>query len=76
MQTVNKYVQVFYDGLLQPMGSRTVKKVVGVSLANGGAYIKTVTLYVTVSGSSNKVPVTLNVNDQFASCSTSDIYAN
>lgn len=71
-----QYVQVFYDGLIQTMGTGTVKKVVGVSLSNGGAYIKTVTLYVTVSGSSNKVPVTLNVNDQFASCATTGIDAN
>lgn len=71
-----KYVQVFYDGLEQSFTTGDVTKVVGVTLANGGAYIKTVTLYVTVSGSSNKVPVTLNVNDQFASCSTSGISAN
>ena len=73
---LQKYVQVFYDGLEQSFTSGDVTKVVGVTLANGGAYIKTVTLYVTVSGSSNKVPVTLNVNDQFASCSTSGIAAN
>ena len=73
---LQKYVQVFYDGLEQKFTSGDVKKVVGVTLASGGAYIKTVTLYVTVSGSDNKVPVTLNVNDQFASCSTSGIAAN
>jgi hypothetical protein len=44
-----------------------------LTTSDGGAYIKTVKMYVTVSGSNNKVPVTLTVNDQFASCDATGI---
>ena len=35
---------------------------------NGGAFVKTVDLYVTISGSPNKVCVKVPVNDQVAVC--------
>lgn len=64
----NKFVVVYYDGLEQNVTSSDVIEVKGRALSSGGAFVKTVKLYVTVSGSTNKVPVTLNVNDQIASC--------
>jgi hypothetical protein len=65
----SKYVKVYYDGLEKIISAGDVSKVTGVTQPNGGAYVKTVKLYVTLSdATSYKVPVTLTVNDQFASC--------
>ena len=65
------YVKVYYDGQLQTIGANDVIEVKGTALQNGGAFVTTVKLYVTVSGSNGavKVPVTVNVNDQFKNCS-------
>lgn len=63
-----KFVKVYYDGIEQTITTGDVIEVKGRALTSGGAFVKTVKLYVTVSGSTNKVPVTLNVNDQIASC--------
>ena len=65
------YVKVYYDGQLQTIDPSDVIEVKGTSLTNGGAYVTTVKLYVTVSGSNGqvKVPVTVTVNDQFKNCS-------
>ena len=69
-----KFVKVFYDGIEQNLSSGDVIEVKGNALANGGAFIKTVKLYVQVSGGvGNKVPVTLTVNDQIASCPVTGI---
>ena len=63
------YVKVYYDGQLQTIAHGDVIEVKGTSLTNGGAYVTTVKLYVTVSGSNTvKVPVTVTVNDQFKKC--------
>lgn len=71
----NPFIKVYYDGLEKTnISSSDILEVKGNVLANGGAYIKTVKLYVTVSGSvGNKVPVTLNVNDQIAKCDVTGI---
>ena len=68
-------VEVYYDGLKQDSTKLNVSDVKGVALSsgNGGAYIKTVKVYVNVSGGSNYVQVTLNVNDQIATCDPSGI---
>ena len=65
------YVEVYYDGQLQTIASGDVIEVKGTALTNGGAFVNTVKLYVTVSGSNGtvKVPVTVTVNDQFKNCS-------
>ena len=65
------YVKVYYDGQLQTIGANDVIEVKGTALTGGGAFVTTVKLYVTVSGSNGavKVPVTVNVNDQFKNCS-------
>ena len=68
-----KKVKVFYDGIEQDNTKLSAKNVKGVALANGGAYIKTVDVYVNVSGGDNYVLVTLNVNDQLASVATNGI---
>ena len=69
-----KFVKVFYDGIEQTLSTGDVIEVKGNALANGGAFIKTVKLYVKVSGGvGNKVPVTLTVNDQIASCPVTGI---
>ena len=79
------YVKVYYDGQLQSINSSEVSDIKGVALSavsnNGGAYIKTLKLYVkvaetvnagTATGKYNYVQITLNVNDQIAtSASTS-----
>ena len=64
------YVKVYYDGKLQTIADDDVIEVKGTSLTNGGAFVTTVKLYVTVSGSDGhvKVPVTVTVNDQFKNC--------
>ena len=62
-----KKVKVFYDGVEQKNAELGATNVKGVALTNGGAYIKTVDVYVNVSGGDNYVLVTLNVNDQLAS---------
>lgn len=70
----NPFIKVYYDGLLQTIEDTDIIEVKGNVLAKGGAYIKTVKLYVTVSGDiGNKVPVTLTVNDQIATCLTTGI---
>ena len=69
-----KFVKVFYDGIEQTLSTGDVIEVKGNALAKGGAFIKTVKLYVKVSGGvGNKVPVTLTVNDQIASCPVTGI---
>ena len=59
-------VEVYYDGVKQTITD--VADVDGTVLTNGGAFVKTVDLYVTISGSSNKVCVKVPVNDQVAVC--------
>lgn len=66
-------VEVYYDGQKQDNTKLTASDVKGVVLTsgNGGAYIKTVKVFVNVSGtevttSANYVQVTLTVNDQLA----------
>lgn len=59
-------VEVCYDGVKQTITD--VADVDGVALSNGGAFVKTVDLYVTISGSNNKVCVKVPVNDQIAVC--------
>lgn len=59
-------VEVYYDGVLQNITD--VADVDGTVLTNGGAFVKTVDLYVTISGSANKVCVKVPVNDQIAVC--------
>ena len=61
-------VKVYYDGITQSITSGDVIEVKGKALNNGGAFVDTVKLYVTVSGSNNKIPVTIKVNDQVANC--------
>ena len=63
----SKFVTVWYDGIEQNV--TRVDDVDGVALTKGGAFVKTVKLYVEVSGSNAiYVPVTLNVNDQIDVC--------
>ena len=62
-----KKVKVFYDGVEQDNAKLNAQNVKGVALTSGGAYIKTVDVYVNVSGGYNYVLVTLTVNDQLAS---------
>ena len=59
-------VEVYYDGVKQTITD--VADVDGTVLTNGGAFVKTVDLYVTISGSPNKVCVKVPVNDQVAVC--------
>lgn len=80
-----EFVKVYYDGQLQAIDNTKVSDIKGVALSaasnKGGAYIKTLKLYVKVAetvnagaGTShyNYVQITLNVNDQIAtSASTS-----
>ena len=68
-----KKVKVFYDGVEQDNEKLNVQNVKGVALTSGGAYIKTVDVYVNVSGGDNYVLVTLNVNDQLASVAPTGI---
>ena len=79
------FVKVYYDGQLQTISAGEITDVKGVALSGasnkGGAYIKTLKLYVKVAetinsgsatGKYNYVQITLNVNDQIAnSASTS-----
>ena len=64
------YVKVYYDGQIQTIAAGDVVEVKGTYLPSGGAFVTTVKLYVTVSGSNGnvKVPVTVTVNDQFKNC--------
>ena len=64
--TNSSLVEVYYDGVKQTITD--VADVDGTVLTNGGAFVKTVDLYVTISGSSNKVCVKVPVNDQVAVC--------
>ena len=69
----SNYVKVYYDGQEQVVAVADIVKVDGTNIsgtASAGAFVKTVKLYVTVSGSRGavKVPVTLTVNDQFSNC--------
>lgn len=59
-------VRVYYDGLIQPVTTNDVTHVDGYTISGGGAFVKSVTLWVTVTGTTNKVLVTIPVNDQFA----------
>ena len=67
-----KKVKVFYDGVEQDNTKLNAQNVKGVALTSGGAYIKTVDVYVNVSCGDNYVLVTLNVNDQLASVNNAD----
>ena len=60
------YVKVYYDGVLQ--NTVTTKKVDATTLANGGAFLKSVTVMVEVTGTGNYVPVTIAVNRTIANC--------
>lgn len=60
-------VEVYYDGVKQTITN--VIDVDGTALSNGGAYVKSVKLYVNVSGSNNYFNVTVPVNASIASCS-------
>ena len=67
------YVKVYYDGQEQTVLAADIDSVDGTIITgknSAGAFVKTVKLYVTVSGSNGsvKVPVTLTVNDQFSNC--------
>ena len=64
--TNSSLVEVYYDGVKQTITD--VADVDGTVLTNGGAFVKTVDLYITISGSSNKVCVKVPVNDQVAVC--------
>ena len=76
-------VEIYYDGLLQThLTSSDITDIKGVVLgsgANGGAYLKTLSVMVKVAeqkdnaGQYNYVKVTLNVNDQIATCASTDI---
>ena len=75
-------VEVYYDGQKQLNAQLDAQNVKGVVIktpgqTKGGAFIKTVDVYVNVSGventNGNYVKVTLTVNDQIASCAASDI---
>ena len=64
--TNTTYVEVYYDGVLQTITA--VDDVDGTYLSNGGAFVKSVSLYVKVSNSDNYVCVKVPVNDQVAKC--------
>lgn len=59
-------VKVYYDGVLQTIS--TVKDIDAIELTNGGAYLKSVTVMVNVTGTSKNVPVTIPVNRTIAKC--------
>ena len=67
-------VEVYYDGIKQDNSKLGVSNVKGVTVTGGGAYIKTVDLYVEISGSNGKyVKLTLAVNDQLATVTDNTI---
>ena len=66
-------VKVYYDGELQRINASDVVEVKGTALTNGGAYVKTVKLFVNVSGSDNMVPVTITVEHVINNCTTNGI---
>ena len=66
-------VKVFYDGVEQNLLTSDIDKVHGTALANGGAYVKTVDVYVTLSGTSKKVLVPVTINHVIEKCNVSDI---
>ena len=59
-------MEVYYDGVKQKITN--VIDVDGTALSNGGAYVKSVKLYVKVSGSDNYFNVTVPVNASIATC--------
>ena len=59
-------VKVYYDGVLQTNVSTV--KVDATTLANGGAFLKSVTVMVNVTGTLKYVPVTISVNRTIANC--------
>ena len=59
-------VKVYYDGVPQTIS--TVKDIDAIELSNGGAYLKSVTVMVKVTGTSYNVPVTICVNRTIAKC--------
>ena len=59
-------VKVYYDGVFQ--ASVSTVKVDATTLANGGAFLKSVTVMVNVTGTSKYVPVTISVNRTIANC--------
>ena len=59
-------VKVYYDGVLQTNVSTV--KVDATTLLNGGAFLKSVTVMVNVTGTSKYVPVTISVNRTIANC--------
>ena len=60
-------VHVYYDGVVQDNKVSYVKSD-ATTLANGGAFLKSVTVMVNVTGTSKKVPVTISVNRTIANC--------
>ena len=60
-------VHVYYDGVVQD-GKVSYVKSDATTLANGGAFLKSVTVMVNVTGTSKKVPVTISVNRTIANC--------
>ena len=66
-------VKVFYDGVEQNLSTSDIDKVHGTALSNGGAYVKTVDVYVTLSGTSKKVLVPVTINHVIEKCDVSGI---
>ena len=66
-------VKVFYDGVEQYLSTADIDKVHGTALTNGGAYVKTVDVYVTLSGTSKKVLVPVTINHVIEKCDVSGI---
>ena len=60
-------VHVYYDGVVQD-GKVSYVKSDATTLANGGAFLKSVTVMVNVTGTSKKVPVTISVKRTIANC--------
>ena len=60
-------VHVYYDGVVQD-GKVSYEKSDATTLANGGAFLKSVTVMVNVTGTSKYVPVTISVNRTIANC--------
>ena len=63
------YVEVTYDGVKQTINDSDIAKVDG-TIAGNTAYVKSVDLYVTLTGSNNKVLITVPVNQTFTNVTT------
>ena len=66
-------VKVFYDGVEQNLLTSDIDKVHGTALSKGGAYVKTVDVYVTLSGTSKKVLVPVTIEHVIEKCDVSGI---